>query len=379
MVFLKLLILRLIKLNQRYPGLVALFGFLSGVASFLLVERKESLAQIIALIMLAGWIWLMLENTLRAGLLRRFGLEMPPSVMRYATQMVHQESLFFALPFFFAVTTWGHGQVLFTGLLLVCALVSIVDPIYYKQLAPRRALFVVFHALALFAVLLVALPLLLHLTSGQSMAIALLVSLLLSLPTLGRIFPDGHWWRLPLTGLLLIALAGGLWQVRSLVPPAALRLSDIALSQEMDRESRSPGSSITTIDEESLLRDGLYAWTAVRAPRGLREKIHHVWMHEGVEVDRITLDISGGREEGYRAWTQKINFPSKTAGHWQINVVTDADQLIGLIRFTVSKTDGPASEPLSGHDSRLLYRPQTAHEDHGEALEQELDSHQGAE
>lgn len=44
-----------IALLSRYPGIVALFGFVSGVASFLLVERQESLAQIIAAIMLVSW------------------------------------------------------------------------------------------------------------------------------------------------------------------------------------------------------------------------------------------------------------------------------------------------------------------------------------
>src|SRR5690606_26082244 len=93
--------------------------------------------------------------------------------------------------------------------------------------------------------------------------------------------------------------------------------------------------SIDQIDAGKLHRGGLYAWTAVRAPRGLREQIHHVWLHQGVEVDRITLDIRGGRDEGYRAWTHKLNFPSNPVGRWQVQVVTDSGQLIGLTRFNV--------------------------------------------
>src|SRR5690554_6983294 len=54
--------LTVIDFLRRHPGLLALFGFFSGLASFVLIERKESVAQIIAIMMLVSWIWLMLED-----------------------------------------------------------------------------------------------------------------------------------------------------------------------------------------------------------------------------------------------------------------------------------------------------------------------------
>lgn len=353
MASLKTLLPALIKLAQRWPGLIALFGFGSGAASYLLVERSESLAQVIAIVMLVGWVWLVLENWLRSGLLKRFGLDMPPALMHYVTQMVHQESLFFVLPFFLAVTSWNHGQAIFTALLILCAVVSVIDPLYYKQLAARRSLFVVYHALALFAVLLVALPLILQLTTAQSLALALLMSILFSLPSLVHLLENGRWWRLPLMTLMLAALGAGLWQARAWVPPAALKLTSISLSLNMNKEMRTPGKGLKQLSAATLKEQGLYAWTAVRAPRGLREKIHHVWVHNGKEVDRITLDISGGRDQGYRAWTHKSNFPENPVGSWQVKVITDSGQLIGLIRFSVTDgskaaapATGPAPEPI---------------------------------
>lgn len=336
MATLKTLLTALIALAQRWPGLIALFGFVSGAASYLLIERSESLAQVIAAVMLGSWVLLVLENWLRAGFLKRFGLDMPPALMHYVTQMVHQESLFFTLPFFLAVTSWDHGQAVFTALLVLCALISVIDPIYYKQLATRRALFVAFHALALFAVLLVALPLMLQLTTAQSLALALLMSMLFSLPSLFHLLNNQRWWRLPLMAVMLMALAAGLWQARAWIPPAALKLTGISLSQKMDRALRTPGEELEQLDAATLKAQGLFAWTAVRAPRGLREKIHHVWLHNGNEVDRITLDIRGGRDQGYRAWTFKSNFPRDPVGNWQVQVITDSGQLIGLTRFTVT-------------------------------------------
>lgn len=334
------LLIRLATLVQNHPGLMAAFGFASGLASFFLVERNESLAQVIALLMLLSWAWLILERWLRLGIIKRFGFKMPPAVMRFATQMVHQESLFFTLPFFLAATTWNHGQVIFTVLLITCALISLIDPIYYNWLAPKRGLFVSFHALTLFAVLLVVNPLLLNLDTGQSLILALVLALLFSLPSLRGFIPSGRWWRLPLISLMLVVMATGAWQIRSWIPPASLRMTEITLSQQMDREQRAPGDSIRHIDVASLHQEGLFAWTAVRAPRGLNERIHHLWLLNGNEVDRITLDIVGGRDQGYRAWTHKLNFPVNAEGHWQVRVVTDSGQLIGLTRFTVE----PASE-----------------------------------
>lgn len=159
---LKPLLSRLFELGsnliRRYPGTVALFGFISGVASFVLVERHAGLAKVVALVMLVSWLWLVLESSLRRSLQRWFGWQVPQPLLRYATQMVHQESLFFIIPFFAITTTWNSGQALFTGLLGLAALVSLIDPLYYKWLAPRRWVYLGFHALTLFAVLLTALP-----------------------------------------------------------------------------------------------------------------------------------------------------------------------------------------------------------------------------
>ncbi len=158
------------ELLRRFPRAIAVFGFVSGLASFLLVDRQANLAKLIAVTMLVSWLWLVLESTLRRCTSRWFGFDLPPPLLRYATQMIHQESLFFVLPFFAITTTWNSGQALFTGLLGAAALASITDPLYYKGLAARRWVFMAFHSLTLFAVLLTALPIILHLSTPQAYA-----------------------------------------------------------------------------------------------------------------------------------------------------------------------------------------------------------------
>ncbi|UTW09906.1 DUF5924 family protein [Pseudomonas benzenivorans] len=348
-------LLRLAALIQRHPWLVAIFGFASGLASFLLVERQAQLASVLALVMLASWLWLALENLLRASIARWFGLKLPPPLLRYATQLIHQESLFFVLPFFFITTTWNSGQALFSALLGAAALVSIIDPLYYRWLAPRRWLFLAFHTLTLFAVLLTALPIILQLTTAQSYQLALAVAVLLSFPSLYGSINVAAWWRgLLLLGLTLALGASG-WLARFWVPPATLWLTEVALSSEFDGYRRTPGKRVKQLDLEQLRRQGLYAYAAISAPRGLDERIYHVWLHEGKEVERIALTIHGGRKQGYRAWTRKQNFPTDALGRWQVQVVTEAGQMIGVLRFRVlaPTAAAPSTAPVTPTDAAL--------------------------
>lgn len=235
---LKNLITQFIVAMQKRPGLLAVLAFCSGVASYVMVDRKESFSQVIAIVLLVSWFWLIIDNWLRDKVQERFGVAVSPNVMRFALQMVQQESLFFALPFFLAATQWDHPQALFTSLIIICAFISVIDPFYYKKLAKNRTLFTVFHNFALFVVLLVTLPILLNLTTSQSLAIALITSVLITLPSLTNLMPDARWWRFPILVLILCVISAGVWQLRSFVPPAALRLTDITLAHKVDVEHK---------------------------------------------------------------------------------------------------------------------------------------------
>lgn len=335
------LIQRVIELLKRYPGVIALGGFLSGIGSFILVDRQAGLASWIAVLMLVSWVWLMLENTVTQLFSRTFHREIPQPLLRYATQMIHQESLFFVLPFFFITTTWNSGQLLFTGLLGAAGLISIIDPLYYRWLAPRRWLFMALHTLTLFAALLTALPIILHLTTSESFKLALIAAMALSFPSLATSFPITDWRRGVGLVVLTLAVGGCGWLLRSWVPPATLWMTEVAVSTEL--QNRTPGKSLDEVAASRIRAAGLYAYTAINAPRGLNERIYHVWQLNGKEVDRIALDIKGGRKEGYRAWTHKQNFPPDPVGRWQVRVLTEDGQVIGVLRFKVVD-DAPAAQ-----------------------------------
>lgn len=336
------LVQRVLEFIKRYPGLIAFFGFCSGIGSFILVDRQAKLATWIAVILLVSWIWLMVENSAVALFAKMFKREIPQPLLRYGTQMIHQESLFFVLPFFFVTTTWYSGQLAFTGLLGAAGLISIIDPLYYKWLAPRRWLFMALHTLTLFAALLTALPIIVHLTTAESYKLALGIAMLLSFPSLASGYPINSWQRGLGVVAMTLAIGGAGWMARFWVPPATLWLTEAAISTRFDNQNRTPGESIQEIGVNQLRSAGLYAYTSINAPRGLNERIYHVWRHNGEEIERIALDIKGGREEGYRAWTRKQNFPPDVLGKWQVRVLTEDGQMIGVLRFDVTERDQPA-------------------------------------
>ncbi|SEN60457.1 DUF5924 family protein [Halomonas caseinilytica] len=342
-------------------------AFLAGAGSFFLVERQQWLGAMLTLGMLLTWLLLLSESLIGRLLARRGYPTLPRGVTTFIAQMVHQETLFFTLPFLLATTVWTSGQALFTLAMVALAILSILDPLYYRLAERRRGLYFAFHAQCVFLVVLVTLPTLLHLTTGQSLLLALAATVIFSLPSLLHLLRPMTARRWLLMLALLPLLAGIAWGGRIWVPPASLWISGSALSPEFDVATRSPQGQLR-LTPDALTEHGLYAYTAIHAPRGLREQIVHAWRHDGELIDRIPLEIQGGREEGYRAWTHKRNFPADSAGRWRIDVMTASGQRIGVLRFQVAPdaeaatfADGRIDVPLGlpGLDiRRLVARPE---------------------
>ena len=59
------LLRRLFGLAHRFPWLLPALSFVAGWLGFLLVQRGQVLARIVALLSLLGWFWLLLEPWVR--------------------------------------------------------------------------------------------------------------------------------------------------------------------------------------------------------------------------------------------------------------------------------------------------------------------------
>ncbi|MBS9405142.1 DUF2914 domain-containing protein [Halomonas sp. TRM85114] len=327
-------------------------AFAAGLGSFFLVERQQWLGAMLAIGMMVAWLLLLSESLIGRMLSRRGHATLPKGVTTFIAQMIHQETLFFCLPFLLVTTVWSSGQALFTLLLLGMAVFSIIDPLYYKLAERARWLYFAFHAQCVFLVVLVTLPIMFHLTTGTSLKLALAAMVVFSLPSLLHLLSGSTLKRWVIMLALLPLLAGAGWQGRIWVPPATLWITATALSPGFDVPARQPRESVR-LTPSALPATGLYAYTSIRAPRGLKEQIFHVWRHDGEIIDRIPLEIKGGRDEGYRAWSHKQNFPEAPAGTWRVDVMTDSGQRIGVLRFRVDADEAKATLADGGIDSPL--------------------------
>jgi hypothetical protein len=329
---------RVLALVERHRQLLALASFAAGAASFALVQRSEHLAQGIACLVVLNWLLIVSENTIGRLMARFPWARFSPFVLRYGMQALHQQTFFFCLPFLFSTTTWSSGQALFTALAVVAALASMWDPFYYGVIAPQPGLHLAFHAFAMYLAVLTVPPILWHLRTGTSLGLASATIAILALPSLHAMVPrrSARRWAWLIGCALGLGMAS--WLARAWVPPATLWLGQAVISTTVDSDRREPGAPLEVVGDEVLRRNGLCAFTPIHAPRGLREQVFHRWMFHDREVERIPLQISGGREAGYRAWSCKKVFPADAAGSWSVQAVTDAGQLIGVVRFRV---DGP--------------------------------------
>lgn len=320
---------RLLEGLHRHRYALALLSFAIGMASFLLIERRERLAQWLAGLLILAWLLILFEKAAA----RR--LRLPPGLVRYGIQAVQQETFFFVLPFLLHTTAWTTGQGAFTGIVIFAGLCSMWDPLYYGVILPRRWLSLGFHAFAVFTGMLVLAPIVIHLTSRQTLGVAAAAAGLFALPGLAQMLDPRrvlHWLGLGVAGGAIGALA---LYARPWIPPATLWVPEAFVTSQLNEAARAPGSPMTVV-AAARIHEGLYAWTPIKAPRGLRERVYHRWLRDGREIDRIPIEIVGGRDQGYRAWSHKRGFPAQPAGRWTVQVLTDGGQLIGQVSFTVT-------------------------------------------
>jgi len=322
-----------VRFLQRHRWLFPLLSFVAGVGSFILVERGEALATVIAITVLAGWL-VVLTEPLLSRLIKRFsGLEAAPTAIRFIAQAAHQEAFFFAIPFFAFATVWASGQVVFVALLTLAAVISVLDPVYFDRLSQHRAWFLAYHAFAIFVTVLTTLPIIFKLETGSTYLIATTSVAFLALPSLFNFGPPEKSRPIILLAVAFIVSALA-WFAKPFVPPATLAVTTARIAQSVDVAERAVSSARWRLDLDEI-SSGLYAYTAIRAPLGLHEEVYHVWRQDGREIDRILLSIRGERKAGFRTWSYKEHFGQRPQGAWQVDVETAGGQRLGVVRFMI--------------------------------------------
>ncbi len=87
----------------------------------------------------------------------------------------------------------------------------------------------------------------------------------------------------------------------------------------------------------------VYVFSSVFAPTKLNTKIYHQWQYfdavekKWIDSSKIELNVSGGREEGFRGYSLKRSLQN---GKWRVVVETARGQKLGQIRFEIASKNG---------------------------------------
>jgi hypothetical protein len=150
----------------------------------------------------------------------------------------------------------------------------------------------------------------------------------------------------------------------NIIPPVPLALRDIGVYHSLSRiteQAAGQNSAIYTATYEKahwwqfwrgtsstytvFVTGQAACFSSVFAPTNLSAPIYHRWekrdeaQEKWMTVSRISFDISGGRDAGYRGFTTS----AVTPGRWRCDVETENGALIGRTLFTVvSASSSPA-------------------------------------
>jgi hypothetical protein len=276
------------------------------------MDRRPERAPTIALAAAGGWLLLtlvaLLESTRsKVGVVARAGAAM-------GTQSLLQLCLFFAAPFYYyAAAMPGHW--VYVGMLGVAGLVTLWTPL--GNAAMRHPIIgSALQAVATFAGLDCVLPLVGFSIKGSLLASTVCTAAGLLLVALVRraIAP------VFIAVALVVALAAG---GARFVPPAPLRLMEGRIGTHvLERRLSGAGTSFPIVPAQ------LVCFTAIAAPRGLRDRLHHVWRQYGIRRGDIPLEIRGGRTQGFRTWS---TLHGVGIGQWSCTVETESGQRLGRV------------------------------------------------
>ncbi|WP_291987151.1 DUF5924 family protein [Luteitalea sp.] len=284
-----------------------------------------------------------LPYIVRSGSLSRPWRTRVQLVVNYLNKNFYQQLLFFILPIYWLSTTPGSPNVLFVVALATAALLSTMDLIYDRHVAMRRVLTALFFAFAVFAGAAAALPILWQIQTAYALWLAAAIAaggattLILSER---RIDWQRTWFA---GGLIVLGLFLMVEYGRPFIPPAPLRIQSADFGTQVDLRG-GPRVSTRIDSTPTDPRGQVYLVTAIYAPRGLHDRVRHVWFHGGRAVQHSRwYDVDGGREGGYRLWTPFTLSRDLAGKALHVDVETEGGQLIGRAALPAAPMIGPRS------------------------------------
>lgn len=268
--------------------------------------------------------------------------------------------LFSAYTIFYSRSASMTGTAVFFGLLVA---LLVANEFLRDRLANLRLL-VSLYALVCFGFFTFFLPVVTGMMNTFVFLLGAALSGLVTWRVVALVYrdnPHGNTRDAVISGLPALALIGVLvgFYFLNWIPPVPLsmkfggiyhRVAKVADAYELSFE-RGPWYQIWKRSDNPFRgEDPAYCFTAVFAPVDLKTTIHHHWQYRPtgdkrkrsfMTADRIPINISGGREAGYRAYTVKQRL---APGEWRVDVETADGRIIGRVNFRVEPATGEALE-----------------------------------
>lgn len=229
---------------------------------------------------------------------------------------------------------------------------------FQKKYFQRLIFQINFYYIALFSYLIVLIPVLkrdmgpdIFLASGI-LSLVLIFAFFLLLSVIDRKKIQTYIKKMAV-GVLSIFVFFNLLYFSNIIPPIPLSLKFTGVYHSVYRVSSTnyvgmyePSNYFWEKRSATLHRESngsVYVFSSVFAPTKLDTKIYHQWQYfdrienKWVDSSKIELNVSGGREEGFRGYSLKRSLEN---GKWRVIVETQRGQKLGQIRFEIAPKNG---------------------------------------
>jgi hypothetical protein len=250
------------------------------------------------------------------------------------------DMLFFVVPFYIESMTLFSRNVIFAPIFIGLLVVTNWFHLYRRLVLSNPLGSAVFYSLVFFSALNFLFPAAFGMRNIWSL---LLSGAVASLTAVLYIYPHSFLLKTRRNTVIFISgvvlLYAGLWFGRSIIPPAPLRLMDATACRNV-----AEFTPVEPFKSAAFSGEEIFFFTRIFAPRGLSEKINHVWYHNGRRLFTVKLDeIQGGAKDGFATWSSHA--AKEGPGRYSVEVWTAGGQILGEMDcFIKNKIDVKADE-----------------------------------